>query len=316
MSGSSQRARLARTSRLLALALALALALTSITAGAALAGFSGGSPDKPERVIFASRNIYLGADVGVAMERLPNFASAAQFMWDQVNATDFSARAPLLAQELISTGAQVIGIQEATTWRCRGGIFSKEVVVHDFLAELLAQLSAKGANFTIASVNGKAALNPGFEISPIPYLTMVRDPVRFPKIFGKESVACGFTISDALLVRDDGEILASGTSEYSAKYSIIPTLMTIYRGYAWADVRIGASTFRAVTTHLESIWDPDAIPNSALQAQELIEDLADAKMPVVLMGISIAIPEIHALRMNSPSTRVHNLLLAIVAWRK
>lgn len=81
----------------------------------------------PERVIFATRNIYLGADVGIAMKKLPNFPAAAQFMWDQVRATDFSQRAPLLAQELISTGAAVIGIQEATTWRCRAGFSLMEL---------------------------------------------------------------------------------------------------------------------------------------------------------------------------------------------
>ncbi|MEY2768645.1 MAG: hypothetical protein RL359_281, partial [Actinomycetota bacterium] len=39
-----------------------------------------------------SRNIYLGADVGVALELIPNMPAAAQFMWDQVNKNDFSKR--------------------------------------------------------------------------------------------------------------------------------------------------------------------------------------------------------------------------------
>ena len=237
-----------------------------------------------ERVIFATRNLYLGSDVGIAMKKLPNFPAAAQFMWDQMAANDFSQRAPLLAQELINTGAQVIGIQEATSWRCRAGFFSKEVVVHDFLSDLLKALKAKGVSFSVASLGEKKALNPGFEISPIPHLTMVNDSQTFQKVFGKERAACGFTISDALLVRDDVKVLNVGTSEYSAEYSIIPTLMTIYRGYAWADLIIGASTFRAITTHLESIWDSNKIPNSALQADQLIADLQSAKMPVVVMG--------------------------------
>lgn len=237
-----------------------------------------------ERVIFASRNIYLGADVGVAMAKLPNFPAAAQFMWDQVRDTDFSQRAPLLAQELIATGAQVIGIQEATIWRCRAGVFSEEVVVYDFLAQLVRELNARGGKFSVAQVGDKEAVNPGFEIAPIPYLTMVRDAKTFQPLFSKDRVACGFTISDALLVRDDVEIIDVGTSEYSAKYSIIPTLMTIYRGYTWADLRIGMSTFRAITTHLESLWDSNEIPNAAEQATELIKDLQEAKMPVVVMG--------------------------------
>lgn len=237
-----------------------------------------------ERVIFATRNIYLGSDVGIAMKKLPNFPAAAQFMWDQVVATDFSQRAPLLAQELLSSGASVIGIQEATTWKCRAGLFSKEIVVHDFLADLIDALKTKGANFTVAEFDNRQALNPGFEISPIPHVTLVRDKKLFPSLFGKERVACGFTISDALLIRDDVEVLDAGTSEYSATYSIIPTLMTIYRGYAWADLKVGASTIRAITTHLESLWDSNKIPNAALQADQLISDLSNAKMPVIVMG--------------------------------
>lgn len=261
---------------------ALILSITSATVAVVLITPAQAQPS--ERVIFATRNIYLGADVGIAMKKLPNFPAAAQFMWDQVSANDFSQRAPLLARELIATGAQVIGIQEATTWRCRTGFFSDEVVVHDFLKDLVGALQAAGANFSVAAKADKQALNPGFEIAPIPHLTMVRDQKLFPTLFGKDRAACGFTISDALLVRDDVTVLDLGTSEYSAKYSIIPTLMTIYRGYTWADLRIGESTFRAITTHLESLWDSNKIPNAAIQADQLIDDLRSAKMPVVVMG--------------------------------
>ena len=116
----------------------------------------GAQSEQSQRVIFATRNLYLGADVGIAMKKLPNFPAAAQFMWDQVRANDFSQRAPLLAQELIATGAQVVGIQEATTWRCRSGFFSHEVVVHDFLSQLIAALKEKGSNFSIAASTDKA----------------------------------------------------------------------------------------------------------------------------------------------------------------
>ena len=274
--------RSALASALLVLSIFTAVSTFSVItlASPALAGFS----QNPERVTFATRNIYLGADVGVAMAKLPNFPAAAQFMWDQVQATDFSKRAPLLAQELITTGAHVVGIQEATLWRCRTGLFADEVIVADFLEDLLSELNKRGAKFSIASIGDKVALNPGFEISPIPYLTMVTDKKNFQQLLGNERAACGFTISDALLVRDDVTVLDVGTSEYSATYSIIPTLMTIYRGYAWADLRVGSSTFRAVTTHLESLWDSNEIPNAAKQADELINDLRTAAMPVVVMG--------------------------------
>lgn len=279
----NSRALISHRSLVTALSLALTF-LFSIFTPLPEARAAGNQASTVSTVVFASRNLYLGADVGVAMKKLPNFPAAAQFMWDQVRATDFSRRAPLLAQEILNSGAKVIGIQEATTWRCKSGFFSQEVIVEDFLAQLLDALRAKGGNFSIATSKTKRALNPGFEISPIPHLTLVRDKEVFPEIFGKDRVACGFTISDALLVRDDVTVLDVGTSEFSATYSIIPTLMTIYRGYAWADLRIGESTFRAITTHLESLWDSNKIPNAAIQADQLLDDLADAKMPVVVMG--------------------------------
>jgi hypothetical protein len=60
--------------------------------------------------------------------------------------------------------------------------------------------------------------------------------------------------------------------------------MTIYRGYTWADIQIGNTPVRFVTTHLESLWDENKVPNSAIQAQQLIADLKNTKNPVVVMG--------------------------------
>jgi hypothetical protein len=80
------------------------------------------------------------------------------------------------------------------------------------------------------------------------------------------------------------DIVRVGNSEYDATYSIIPTLMTIYRGYSWLDLKHNGTTVRAITTHLESIWDQDKKPNSVLQAEQLIDDLKSSSMPLVVMG--------------------------------
>jgi endonuclease/exonuclease/phosphatase family metal-dependent hydrolase len=242
--------------------------------------------EEPYRITVMSRNLYLGADVGVALELIPNFPKAAQFMWDQVKKTNFTARAPKLAREAAQDRPEIIGVQEATIWYCKKDLFSDKVEVFNFLDQFIAATKSTGVGYSLVTANGVEAFNPGYSIAAIPYVTKVRDPETFNPIFGQDTASCGFTIGDALLVRDDvkDRIIQVGNTEYDATYSIVPTIMTIYRGYTWADFKVQDSVVRLITTHLESIWDENKIPNSALQAQQLVADLKDAKMPVVIMG--------------------------------
>jgi hypothetical protein len=145
-----------------------------------------------------SRNIYLGADVGVALELIPDLPAAAQFMWDQVNKNDFSKRSISLAGEIKGFKPDVIGLQEATIWYCKKNAWSKKTEVFNFTDQLLKAL---GGEYVLATKDGKTAFNPGFSINPIPFLTMVKDPNRFQKLFGQDEAACGFQIGDALAIK-------------------------------------------------------------------------------------------------------------------
>jgi endonuclease/exonuclease/phosphatase family metal-dependent hydrolase len=240
----------------------------------------------PSQITVMTRNLYLGADVGVAMDLIPNLPAAAQFMWDQVKATNFNNRAPKLAAEVIAARPDVIGIQEATIWFCKKNLWSKRTEVFNFTQQFLAAIKKQGAEYVLATKNGKTALNTGYSIGAVPYLTIVNDPETFQPLFGQDKAACGFEIADALAVRADlaDKVLAVGNSEYEATYTIVPTIMTIYRGYTWADLQIGNTPVRFVTTHLESLWDENKIPNAAKQAKQLIADLKNTKNPIVIMG--------------------------------
>ena len=241
---------------------------------------------EPYEIKVMARNIYLGADVGVALELIPDFPAAAQFMWDQVKATDFSKRVEKLAKEAASERPELIGIQEATIWYCKKDLWSKKVEVFNFLEEYLSATKATGVGYSIASFDQVDAFNPGYSIAAIPFLTKVSDPETFQPIFGSDSAACGFTIGDAILVRDDvaNNVIKVGNTEYEATYSIVPTIMTIYRGYTWVDFKIQDSVVRVISTHLESIWDENTVPNSAIQAAQLVEDLQGSQMPLIVMG--------------------------------
>jgi hypothetical protein len=237
-------------------------------------------------VTVMARNLYLGADVGVALDLLPDMPAAAQFMWEQVAATDFSARAPLLAAEAARHQPAVIGLQEATHWRCRAGNVGRAVDVYDFTAEFLAATRDAGVEYVVAEHDGRRAFNEGYSIPAIPFLSVVDDPATFQPLFGRDTATCGFAISDALLVRADlaDGIRAVGTSEFRDRYVVAPTVLAIDRGYAWADLRIGDSTTRFVTTHLESLWDGDDATVGAMQARQLVEDLAETTLPLVVIG--------------------------------
>ena len=87
--------------------------------------FSASAEEKPFTVM--SRNLYLGADVGVALQLIPNLPAAAQFMWKQVQRTDFSQRKDILVREIESESPDVIGLQEATIWYCQAKPWSKKV---------------------------------------------------------------------------------------------------------------------------------------------------------------------------------------------
>jgi endonuclease/exonuclease/phosphatase family metal-dependent hydrolase len=233
-----------------------------------------------------TRNLYLGADVGPAMDLLPNFAAAAEFMWEQLKRTDFPSRAGALAAEAASARPDVIALQEATTWLCTPHIWQLPVPVYDFTSILTAATQRAGVPYRVAKVGTSRAFNTGFAINPIAGLTMVNDPAVFQPLFGQDDAACGFQIADALLVRDDlaPMVRAAGTSEFAADYTIIPTVMNVYRGYAWADIEIHEVPIRFVATHLESLFDPVGIPVARQQAAQLNADLKGSTMPTVVMG--------------------------------
>ncbi len=230
-----------------------------------------------------SRNIYIGTDVTVAMKKIPNLPAAAQFMWDQVAKTDFSKRAVILAKEITEADADVIGLQEATTWYCKEGLFGKKIKVLDFTDQLLKALNN---NYVIAQKGNTSAYNPGFSINPIPFLTKVNDARTFKPIFDQNSAACGFETGDALLIKRSlsSKVEAVGNVDYEATYSVVPALMKITRGYTWADINVNGTKTRFVTTHLEAIWDENKVPNSALQANQLIADLRNISYPLVVIG--------------------------------
>ena len=258
--------------------------LISACGGAEEAG--GGAPagETSGDITVMTRNLYLGADVAVALELLPDVPAAAQAMWSQVAATDFTARVDELARDVVTRKPMVLGLQEATVWDCLDSA-GQPVTVFDFTTQLLDELQRQGAPYVIAEHDGQEAFSPGYAIPPITGLTVVRDPATLQPIVGQDEAACGFRIADVLAVRSDvaDEVTAVGTTTFDTT-TFVGGFLEVQRGYAWADVALPDGPVRFATTHLESVWSPDTEPASAGQARQLIAELSKVSTPVVAMG--------------------------------
>jgi hypothetical protein len=286
-----ERARGHAAAPLGAAVLVLVLLATLLPGAPALAvedeaGTPAPSGDDEEVITVMARNLYLGSDVAIALDLLPDMPAAAQFMWEQVAATDFDARVEVLAAEVARERPAVIGLQEATRWRCRGGNLGPLEDVFDFTVGFLDATREAGVPYVIAAADGGVAQQPGYRIPALPFLSRVEDPATFQPRFDSDVASCGFDLADALLVREDlaDRVVTAGGRAYRERYAVVPTVLVIDRGYAYADLAFDAGTVRFVTTHLEALWDPDEVPHSARQARQLLADLEATDTPVVLLG--------------------------------
>ena len=265
---------------------AAAVVLLVVPASPGAAEDGPGPVDAAETITVMSRNLYLGADVAIALDLLPDMPAAAQFMWEQVAATDIDARVDLLAAEVERDRPAVIGLQEATRWQCRPGNLGRVVTVYDFTTAFLDATRVAGVPYVVAAAGGDEALQGGYRIPALPWLSRVEDPATFQPRFGTDTASCGFDLADALLVREDlaERVVAAGGRHFADRYAVVPTVLTIDRGYAWADLALEGGTVRFVTTHLEALWDAGEVPYSARQAGQLLDDLAGTTTPLVLLG--------------------------------
>ena len=94
--------------------LLLPLALVALLAAAAAAEAKPGP-----KLTVMTRNIYLGGNIAlpIGATSREDFEAKTTQLWQQVQATDFPARAKLLAREIRRTKPDVIGLQEVALWR-------------------------------------------------------------------------------------------------------------------------------------------------------------------------------------------------------
>jgi endonuclease/exonuclease/phosphatase family metal-dependent hydrolase len=194
-------------------------------------------------------------------------------VWGRILATDFPTRAEALADEVVATRPDLIGLQEVTRYSTAPlGDPGNETVVLDFLEVLMAELATRGEVYrVVAEVENFNGVQPNLAIGA--FLRLVD--------------------RDVILARVDrraGELMVSNpqSANFAANLAIPVQFqadpLVVLRGWVSVDVRTRGLVFRFVNTHLEAF---DPFPMEGLRRAQVAELLAgplDTPLPVVLAG--------------------------------
>ena len=266
--------------RLLVVVLVLSLGLVGV-------GPVGAAPED-ESVTVMTRNLYLGADLTVLTDPPdpengeepppppPPIDVVAADIYLNVLATDFPARAKLLAQEIEDTSPDLVGLQEVSLWRTYEFLTVEPIEEEeiDFLCLLETELADLGLEYETAVV---------FE-------GLVSPPI--PAGVSSTGVPVGRWVSltqrNVILMRDGVSYsnVQSGEFETNVTYKDVGGIpgndLTDLRGWVSVDVTMGPDSdpFRFLNTHLESFVPPVR----TLQAQELVAGPLSTDLKVVAVG--------------------------------
>ena len=272
-----------------ALALATALAPGASAHGGKPGAGHGGTPARSATVM--TRNLYLGADLGPTLTALATgnnaaIVGAATRTWGAVQATLPPERMGAIADEIIAADADVVGLQEVTTWTTfafdpQTGAVSNPTVAYDFLDLLLGALAARGAGYH--EVAGATSHN--FSSPPVPFLAEATAtvPTRAVRLADR----------DVVIARNDVRATNARTGTYQniVSFPFGANTLPVARGWGSADVQVGRASFRFVNSHLEAFGIPgvDAEQVRVAQAGELLAAQAaiatsSGDLPVVYVG--------------------------------
>jgi Endonuclease/Exonuclease/phosphatase family len=265
--------------------------------GAAIPAASTARSEHIVRVM--TRNLYLGADLTPALhaQSLSELNDAAGKIFTQVEENDFRVRAQILANEILTTRPDLVGLQEAALWRteptCRyfgsSGPFTATHVVYDYLKLLLARLNRGTTRYRVV------VTEPEFDFE------------TEANVDGSSDHSCDedirLTMRDAILARVRDGVAVRHIRAGHFQTLLAPKLVglvpvPVTRGWVSGEVSVrGSRWFRFVDTHLESFDDQVDNPTNQgtsvgsgrvreAQAEELIAQGGPAagRSPVILVG--------------------------------
>ncbi len=274
MSSFANRPRSA--ARLLAFAVVILIASVSTSASFAAAAQS----KKTAVVSVMTRNLYLGADLSPALDAtdLCGAIDGAGEILNEVDRTNFPARAVALGDEILAANPALVGLQEVALWRNQADsdytTTPATEVSYDFLKLLLDNLDHK---YRVAVVQNE------FD-EELPADTDGSDATE-DSSGSLGGLGCGIdmdgrlTMRDVILVRKGGRVTVSdprsGQFQHQAVFTVGGAVsVPVERG--WVSVRASVdqgpnyrpNRFRFVSTHLEAFDDGSL---RAAQARELLK---------------------------------------------
>lgn len=223
-----------------------------------------------------SRNLYVGTEIDALLtaepEQVPVLVAQK---WQEIQATDFPARAKGLADEILRTKPDVIGLQEADEFRIQangdflGGVLTPNAtdVALDFISVLIAELNKRGLSY------GVAAKQQGLDVE-LPMITST-NPLRFADL--------RYTEYDAILVRSGVNTGATYQKNYAVNAPLVVAGVPLNwkRGWVGVEVIREADTVVVTSTHQEV---QPFQPVGEYQAVELIQTLTQLGKPVIAVG--------------------------------
>jgi endonuclease/exonuclease/phosphatase family metal-dependent hydrolase len=210
-----------------------------------------------------SRNIYLGASLtpAIAAQTPDEFAAALGGILGEFQATNYEARSGALANEILATGPDLIGLQEVSIWTF---VTPDGTITVDFLEILQFQLAGRGLSYSVVAVADNANIGP---------LPVGENLIRFQD-------------RDVILKNDatEGlEITGSDSGRYEAQ-QLLPTplgVLSFDRGWAYVDGKYQGRKFRFINTHLET---EDFADVQEAQAAEFLRGPARKRGTVIAVG--------------------------------
>jgi hypothetical protein len=262
-----------------ALTLAMVVLLTVAATGAADASSGPGAAGQAAEgkaaeggppVTVMTRNLYLGSELGslFAAQNQEQLVGATSQIWANMIASDFPARAEVLAAEVAEHRPLLIGLQEVSRWDAVG---ETGTVTVDFLTILLDALAARGQHYEAVSISEAfEGTLPAF----VPELGL-----SLVTLLDRDAILVRADVPPAQLTVLNEE---TGLFDAALELPVLGQPLRIERGWNLVDVQVRNRTFRFVNSHFEA-FDPDEVIR-VQQAQELLDGPLATDLPVVLLG--------------------------------